>query len=190
MTKARDLANGGFGLVLVKPSTVVNGTDNGKGTVSFSAASSVSLNDVFSATYKNYVVQINLDSVSISNYQRMRLRVSGADNTTSNYYWSGLYNASSATTVVGEGGAAQSSFGYGYMESPTAGGAIYSLTLSNPFASFNTAYHGNSSRWTSTANLNYVNSGAFSATTSFTGFTIFPDSGTITGTVSVYGINK
>jgi hypothetical protein len=33
MTKARDNANGGFGLVLVKPSTVVNGTDNGKGTV-------------------------------------------------------------------------------------------------------------------------------------------------------------
>ncbi len=31
MTKARDLANGGFGLVLVKPSSVVNGTDNGKG---------------------------------------------------------------------------------------------------------------------------------------------------------------
>ncbi len=35
MTKARDLANGGFGLVLMKPSSVVNGTDNGKGTVSF-----------------------------------------------------------------------------------------------------------------------------------------------------------
>ncbi len=27
MTKARDLANGGFGLVLVKPSSVVGGTD-------------------------------------------------------------------------------------------------------------------------------------------------------------------
>jgi hypothetical protein len=51
MTKARDNANGGFGLVLVKPSTVVNGTDNGKGTVSFSGASSVSLNDVFSWKY-------------------------------------------------------------------------------------------------------------------------------------------
>jgi hypothetical protein len=54
MTKARDNANGGFGLVLMKPSSVVNGTDNGKGTVSFSAASSVSLNDVFSSTYDNY----------------------------------------------------------------------------------------------------------------------------------------
>jgi len=47
MTKARDLANGGFGLVLIKPSSVVNGTDNGKGTVSFSGVTSVSLNDVF-----------------------------------------------------------------------------------------------------------------------------------------------
>jgi hypothetical protein len=43
MTKARDLANGGFGLVLIKPSSVVNGTDNGKGTVSFSGVTSVSL---------------------------------------------------------------------------------------------------------------------------------------------------
>jgi hypothetical protein len=49
MTKARDNANGGFGLVLVKPSTVVNGTDNGKGTVSFSGASTVSLNGCFNS---------------------------------------------------------------------------------------------------------------------------------------------
>ena len=56
MTKARDLANGGFGLVLIKPSTVVNGTDNGKGTVSFTTASSVSLNDVFNSTYTNYKI--------------------------------------------------------------------------------------------------------------------------------------
>jgi hypothetical protein len=49
MTKARDNANGGFGLVLVKPSSVVNGTDNGKGTVSFSAASTVSLNGYLQA---------------------------------------------------------------------------------------------------------------------------------------------
>jgi hypothetical protein len=59
LTKARDLANGGFGLVLMKPSSVVNGTDNGKGTVSFSAAASVSLNDVFSSAYDNYKIVLN-----------------------------------------------------------------------------------------------------------------------------------
>ncbi len=59
MTKARDLANGGFGLVLVKPFSVVGGTDNGKGTVSFSGATTVSLNDVFSSTYMNYKIIIN-----------------------------------------------------------------------------------------------------------------------------------
>ena len=32
--------------------------------------------------------------------------------------------------------------------------------------------------------------GGFDATTSFTGFTAFPTSGTITGTVSVYGYRK
>jgi len=64
MTKARDLANGGFGLVLVKPSSVVNGTDNGKGTVSFSAVGSVSLNNVFSSTYDNYRIMITLGKSS------------------------------------------------------------------------------------------------------------------------------
>jgi len=73
MTKARDLANGGFGLVLVKPSSVVGGTDNGKGTVSFSAASSVSLNDVFSATYKNY--KIIFTGTGANDDLKLRLRV-------------------------------------------------------------------------------------------------------------------
>ena len=154
-------------------------------TTTFSAQSSVSINNVFSATYQNYVVQLNLDSASATGYQQFRMRVSGADNTTSNYYWSGIYNASSATTPTGEGGGAQTSFSYGYMES-TATGSM-ALSISNPFATIKTTYTNLFSRWAGSASLFYTNGGAFNATTSFDGFTIFPTSGTITGTIEIYG---
>ena len=89
MTKARDLANGGFGLVLIKPSTVVNGTDNGKGVISFSSTGSVSLNDVFSSKYTNYRVLLNCTSGSGN--LSIRLRASNSDNGSSynnaSYFW-------------------------------------------------------------------------------------------------------
>jgi hypothetical protein len=109
LTKARDNANGGFGLVLMKPSTVVNGTDNGKGTVSFSAATSVSLNDVFSSTYDHY--RVVLDAVGLDVDFRFRLRASGSDNTTSNYWFGGYYipyGAGPSVTATSGGGAASS----------------------------------------------------------------------------------
>ena len=103
MTKARDLANGGFGLVLIKPSSVVNGTDNGKGTVSFSGASSVSLNGVFSSTYKNY--RISFDNITMptgagATDLLLRLRAGGS-NTTTNYTGAGFYMTHNSATVNG-----------------------------------------------------------------------------------------
>jgi hypothetical protein len=171
MTRARDVASNG-GLVLLN-------------TTAFTAQSSVSLNNVFTSTYQNYLVQLNLDSASATGYQQLRMRASGADNTTSNYFWSGLYNASSATTPTGEGGGSQTSFAYGYMES-TATGSM-ALNISNPFATIKTTYTNLFSRSTGSVSLLYINGGTFNTTTSFDGLTIFPASGTITGTIEVYG---
>jgi hypothetical protein len=54
------------------------------GTVTFTGASSVSLNGVFSSTYDNY--RIVFTTTTISNIF-MRLRVSNADETTSQYVY-------------------------------------------------------------------------------------------------------
>ena len=190
MTKARDLASGGFGLVLVKPSSVVNGTDNGKGTVTFSGVgtSGVSLNGVFNSTYLNYRIVSNTTASGSTGYLNFRLRASNSDITASNYT-----NASmQAPYATGGGlsndpsGASQSTWrNYGYIDSVQDYAVVQDI-----FSPFATA-------WTSYVNLkgrieygNEFASGVYKATTSADGFTIYPSSGTFSGSISVYGYNK
>jgi hypothetical protein len=154
----------------------------------FTSSSAHNVNDVFSTTYQNYLVQINMDAPSATGYNQLRLRVGGADNTTSNYFWSGIYNVSNNTTPSGEGGAAQSSFTYAYVES--AATAQMTINICNPFETKATTYTNTSARTNGSQSIIYYNGGAFNATTSFTGFTLFPASGTITGKVRVYGYSN
>ena len=53
-------------------------------TTSFSAVSSISVSDVFSATYDNYKILFQSET-SVTNATNIRFRTSGSDNTTSNY---------------------------------------------------------------------------------------------------------
>jgi hypothetical protein len=184
MTKARDLANGGFGLVLVKPSTVVGGTDNGKGTVSFSGATEISLNNVFSATYQNYSILLEYSCATGGTGVNIKLRVGGSDAST-NYNWQfvtldGTTNSANRTTA-GTGGAEISITG-------TTAQNFAAITLVNPFLTATTT---GTSINTSSFNTIYTRNSFFNHTTaaSYTGFTLIPGAA-ITGTVSVYGYNK
>jgi hypothetical protein len=56
-------------------------------TTTFSNVASQSINDVFSATYKNYLLMIEVDNLSTATL-RLRLRASGTDATTANYFCS------------------------------------------------------------------------------------------------------
>jgi hypothetical protein len=187
MTKARDLANGGFGLVLVKPSTVVGGTDNGKGTVSFSAATGISLNGCFNSTYTNYRVILNIQGTSVYQDVTFRLRVSAADASGSNYTIFGMYvdSVSSPTKFATTNGTSLN------LADSGTGGGVNIFDVSNPFDAIPTIFTGTRSNAT-TANTGYqvVTYGArHSQSISYDGFTLtFPQSST--GTVSVYGYNK
>lgn len=187
MTKARDLANGGFGLVLIKPSTVVNGTDNGKGTVSFSAASSVSLNDVFSSTYDNYRILLKITSGSTNIGVRLRWRVSGSDASgasdyryvnTGNNSAGSSQNATSLLSYVDIGGAnsTDGSITDFVVRNPNV--AEKTMSISMGTYAYGSTYYG---VLTSTTHL---------LSTAYTGFTLLTDTGTMTGSVSVYGFNK
>ena len=182
MTKARDLANGGFGLVLVKPSSVVGGTDNGKGTVSFSAASSVSLNDVFSSTYENYLLLLRT-TASADNIQ-IRMRVSGSDDSSANYHNLGLRIT---TTVDRVASYAQTS--YRIAEFSTGKGAAQAV-IYGPFLAALTQFNGLITNGYQSPMENGFQMGTHNVATSYTGFTLLPASGTMTGNVSVYGFNK
>ena len=187
MTKARDLANGGFGLVLVKPSSVVNGTDNGKGTVSFSGASTVSLNDVFSSIYDSYRIVCNVQPSTTADLQ-MRYRVSGSDNSTSNYNYEGFV----ARTTNANGSVSSTTNSTIHVIGGINNGNANALAVEvyQPFNSDFTKHSVLGHMHDSTSYITSFRGGVFAATTSFTGFTIFPSSGTITGSVSVYGYNK
>ena len=187
MTKARDLANGGFGLVLMKPSTVVGGTDNGKGTVTFSAASAVSLNNVFNATYDNYYILIN-STPSGSLDLRWRGRTNGSDNSSS------LYDSGASfidTTGGGFNNLTGANLAYGYIsDQGNATGTGTMMNVFSPFAARPTTVHSETQVNTEATSYLKKSYGTYNATTSFDGITIYTSTGTFTGSISVYGYNK
>jgi hypothetical protein len=180
------------GSKLIVPSSVAVGSGSGSvgtsGAVTFSGASSVSLNDVFNASYTNYFVQFN-GQQSTSVGFTMRLRVSSADNTNSTYNNAGVtYFANNSTTTVGAENATSFNLSGGFTRTGN-----YTIQFFEPFNTQYTAYISDavtSDGTTSVEARRNASSGFFEATTSFTGFTLIPASGTITGTIRVYGMKN
>ena len=186
MTKARDLANGGFGLVLVKPSSVVGGTDNGKGTESFTGASSVTLNNVFTSTYENYRI-VCTGKGSSNNNMNARLVDNGSAYTTGNYRYNLIFMTYASSVVNGGNSGSGTKIPVTDINS-TDDAMGFTMDLYSPK---------NSNRFTGYSSLSargdqgfITLAGALAVTTSFDGIQLLPDTGTITGQVSVYGYNK
>ena len=91
------------GLKLIVPSSVAGSgvSVSASGKVSFTAATTININGVFSATYDNYLVVLRglADSGTPAIYGRMRL--SGSDNATANAYVTQSLNADGATVSGG-----------------------------------------------------------------------------------------
>lgn len=157
-------------------------------TTSFSAVASQSINDVFSATYDHY--QIKFQGVASTNISLlMRMRVSGADDSANNYQANSIFAQPAGTTINTATGnsAATSAF---YPLFLTTGKHLTTIQMSNPFETSATpvTYH----TWGGDAGggFNLWGAGRHTGSTSFTGFSLITSSGTITGSVSVYGYNK
>jgi hypothetical protein len=152
-------------------------------TTSFSGVSTQSINDVFSTTYDHYRILIKFVG-SAGGDLRMRMRVGGADNSTSNYATElirgdgGTNNASSFTS--------ETSMLMGSYSTIT--GAIH-MDLFAPFLAERTLFMSNSYYKTAGVPQIRLFNGELDVATSFTGFTLLPNSGNITGTISVYGYN-
>jgi hypothetical protein len=158
-------------------------------TTSFSAVASQSVNDVFSATYDNYLILTNIQNTVGDSNLTFRLRVSGTDNSASNYQWVTKYNTSSNSAFVGDAtpGGTTTSWKIQDISLNTTGNAT--INIFNPFATKHTTF-----KSLDTFSLSPVFSiergGATTVTTSYTGFTVIAGSNSITGTISVYGFNK
>ena len=158
-------------------------------TTSFSAVSSQSINDVFSSTYENYsIVLSNINGSTSTQAINFRLRKSGSDNSSNIYYRQEL-NANSTTVA----GARQQLTSWTIAAARDQGpmNSFFDVTSPNQ-ATIKTGVIGNFS-YSSTSEVQYQSfAGTHDLATSadYDGFTIFPASGTMTGTVSVYGYNK
>jgi hypothetical protein len=157
--------------------------------VAFSAVASVSLpQDTFTSTYDNYSIKVFLtgNATTIGN---MRLRASGADNTTSNYWFSaqGLTTNGTTENFTGDAGTA-----FQLVRFADQNGSHISLDIFTPNVASRTTFGGvafgnntDGARFLATRA-----SGAFNASTVFDSLTIYPTAGNITGSISCYGYNK
>jgi hypothetical protein len=151
---------------------------------SFTSASAVNVNDVFSATYKNYKIMLNLTSSAAGINCNYRMRVSGADNSTSNYATQVLNATGSSVS-----GSRNTGLSTGEIVDIKNVNANQEITFFNPFATELT-YMTAVGNWEAGTPIYQVRASGFNATTSFTGFSILPTSGTITGSLVIYGLEN
>jgi len=157
----------------------------------FSAVSSVSVNNCFTSTYDNYRITLTFTAASTDLNVRLRLRASGSDNSTSNYDSQLLYVT--GTTVTGQqntGTSGNTQWGlFGGFESdqPTASHMIADIVgpqlTSYTKLSGTAVVLGTADGFT----YNMLLGNMFKATTAFDGFSLLTSTGTISGTVRVYG---
>jgi hypothetical protein len=154
-------------------------------TVAFSTSSAINVNDCFSATYDNYRVMLHTTSASVSgSILRMRMRASGTDSSV-NYYFSGIQTSSQSATISSWRGNNVTYWEYGYA---FADRTSLTLDIFRPFDAVATLFHSSATGDDNVANLTtHYLAGHHLVGTSYDGFSIFPSSGNLTGTLRVYG---
>jgi hypothetical protein len=166
-------------------------------TTSFSGVSIQSINDVFSATYANYRILYTPNQTNDGSTIAMRLRVAGADNSSSNYNFSFLYQSPGVanTPITNRENNAQGSpaTSWYFCREDSDGGSSYSvIDVFNPFATKKAALIGKTV-FSDNANGQLYSgeiNGNMTVATSYTGFTLISGTGNMDGTVSVYGYNQ
>ena len=153
---------------------------------SFTGSSLVSVNNCFSDNYRNYRIIIT-NFGSTSSFTRWRLRAGGVNADGTNYFRYGFSTSFSSGSLTVYNGGSETA----WIPATSYGGfsgaiGVSELFVGNPFQTTVT---------TSTTNVNdgfaavsYVLNGAHNLSNSYDGFSIIPNSGTITGTIKVYGI--
>ena len=163
---------GAGGLVLVNATT-------------FTAAGTLSMNNVFTSTYQNYRILFQIFGGTNASTLTFRLRVGGADASTSVYKYTYLgYN-----NVAGNE-AAQSTATTSWPILTDQGNdqTLASYDILRPATTDTTAIAGTGTRLNGAGNLGFLTFGGFHALgTSYDGFSLIAATGTIQARVFVYG---
>ena len=175
------------GLKLIVPSSVAGSgvSVSASGKVTFTAATSVSVNGVFDSTYDNYLLVIReVHSASTAETANLRLRASGSDASGSNYTVQVL--DADGSGVGGIRQTSQTSMRYGVSSTGYGGSHVYLYgpNLAQPTAVRVVNCHGY-------LGARIVDQACtHSLSTAYDGFTLLPASGNVTGICTVYGLSQ
>lgn len=187
------IAERSMGLVPIVPPTVAvsggSATANSLGEVSFTTASSIALNNIFTNAYRNYKIFLTISQSSLNTQIWSQLRIGTANQTGANWSWGGVTGNNTGTIGGTSGsGITYAAFGYAYSASQLMFTA--EITLYNPNISTHTAYTTSASTHTGSNILYIAQGGKYEVATAVDGIIFYPGSGgTISGTIQVFGMN-
>jgi hypothetical protein len=142
----------------------------------YSGVSSQSVNNVFSSTYRNYKAFITITG-SVAAQTEIRMRASGSDNTSSNYEQEADFASRSTVSK------------WQLMRTDVSQGGTAIVDFIGPYENEKTIFNNQTIGHDDTnVDAQYI-AGRMTVTTAYDGFTIFPQSGTISGRITIYGYN-
>lgn len=154
----------------------------------FSAASSVSLPaNTFSTTYTNYRIVFESKTASGAGNIGARMRASGTDTTSANYFRQALIAANTSVSASRNNSATSWDNVISYIDNVMGYANI--LEVRTPFQSgvYTTLITSTAHNAAGGSNEYWALSHGINLTTQFDSMTFIPSTSTITGTVSVYG---
>jgi hypothetical protein len=153
--------------------------------VTFSGSSGVEVQNCFSGDYSNYLVQVVYYGSAGSNTQFQYMTGTNTKDTAATYnrfgfYWAAGINNFNQTSLTSDFGINHSATA---TDTSTIQMNVYSPNLATRTMSTSNGYSGDSGL---TTFLSFNKA----TTSQYTGLYLFPTSGTITGTITVYGMRK
>lgn len=177
------------GMILMRPTSIVvagvgaTASIGVNGSVTFTSATSLSLNGVFTSAYDNYMISIRFTNATGTTTLQYRLRASGTDNSTTNSYVTQELTADSTSVLGGRYTANLAYFGTAYATQRSGLNMnVYGPFLTQPTASRSVTVGDYLSAYS------YDAAHTHNQSTSYDGLTVLLSAGSITGLVSVYGL--
>ena len=181
------------GLHMITPTSVVvgsgTGSVSGQGGVTFSGASSVSLNGCFNANYSNYKVILNLTGKATAAQPAVTVRANGTDLSSGSVALR-QQSVRSYSTTIDSTAYSTGTYRWAAPSQMAAGqSAMWSMEFMGPFSTLNTYWNGQWFAFDGTSFVGGSSQGALYDNALYDGITVSA-TGTFDGTIRVYGYNN
>ena len=160
-------------------------------TTSFSAVASQSVNNVFTSTYRNYKIVLQLTgNQNAATTLAIRLRASGSD-LTSGYAGANKFAPYNTNLGFDVATSPTDRWNIGYIPFGTDGHFGGSLDMCNPAEANHKTLTGITAGTRTGLYLGFgISGGTLKSVTLYDGLTVLPSAGTITGTIQVFGYKE